>query len=76
LNGRVSRYNFAIQTSLNKYKMSLFPRHFQTMQTSRLNNRWYVHDISDYKVLLEVNSTMLTFSYGTLFGASMVEEQV
>jgi len=46
------------------------------MQTSRLNNRWYVHDISDCKVLLEVNSTVLTFSFGTLFGASMVEEQV
>ena len=74
-NRRVSRYNFAIQTSLNKYEMSLFPLHFQLMQTSRLNNRWYVHDISDCKVLLEVNSTVLTFSSGTLVGASMVVEE-
>jgi hypothetical protein len=56
--------------------MSLLPLHFQLMQTSRLNNQWYVHGISDCKVFMEVNPTVLTFSSGTLFGASMVEEQV
>ena len=56
--------------------MSLFPLHFQLIQTSRLSNRWYVNKISDCKVLLEVNPTVLTFSSGTLFGASVVEEQV
>jgi hypothetical protein len=43
-------------TSLSKHKMSLLPLHFQLMWSSRLNNQWYVHDISYCKVLLESES--------------------